>query len=90
MASNADPLSIATEKPILPPVFGKTPAGVDEKTIDSSDDEVIVIGDNEDIIKESDYTPEQYKKLTRKIDRYLLPLMVRSICLAQANSNTSC
>ncbi|KAK5113733.1 hypothetical protein LTR85_010750 [Meristemomyces frigidus] len=28
-----------------------------------------------DIIRESDYTPEEYKKLLRKIDRFLLPLM---------------
>ncbi|RAO69017.1 uncharacterized protein BHQ10_005029 [Talaromyces amestolkiae] len=28
-----------------------------------------------DIIQQSDYTEEQYKKLTRKIDRYLLPMM---------------
>lgn len=78
-ASNADPLTIATEKTTLPPVLGKTPGALDEKTIDSSGDEVVAIGENEDIIKESDYTPEQYKKLTRKIDRYLLPLMVRGM-----------
>lgn len=27
------------------------------------------------MIRESDYTPEEYKKLLRKIDRFLLPLM---------------
>lgn len=28
-----------------------------------------------DFIQESDYTSEEYKKILRKIDRYLLPLM---------------
>lgn len=30
---------------------------------------------NVDVIRESDYTEDEYKKLLRKIDRYLLPLM---------------
>ncbi|TVY25264.1 putative transporter [Lachnellula hyalina] len=49
----------------------KTP--IDEKNQSSSDVEVVVV--DGDIIRESDYTPEQYRKLLRKIDRYLLPLM---------------
>lgn len=56
------------EKPVLDL---KTP--IDEKNQSSSDVEVVVV--DGDIIRESDYTPEQYKKLLRKIDRYLLPLM---------------
>ncbi|KKY14753.1 putative major facilitator superfamily transporter [Phaeomoniella chlamydospora] len=46
----------------------------DEKTGGPSDVEVVAVGD-EDVILESDYTPEEYRKLKRKIDRYLLPLM---------------
>lgn len=38
-------------------------------------DIVAVVGPGGDEIRESDYTEEQYKKLLRKIDRYLLPLM---------------
>lgn len=30
---------------------------------------------NVDVIRESDYSPEEYKTLLRKIDRFLLPLM---------------
>lgn len=30
---------------------------------------------NVDVIRESDYSPEEYKKLLKKIDRFLLPLM---------------
>lgn len=48
-----------------------------EITPDVGNGEVVGVGkDGEvDIIRESDYTPEEYKKLLRKIDRYLLPLM---------------
>lgn len=77
MASNPDPLSIATEKTIMPPVAGKEQQLVSEKR-DSSSEEGVVIDINGDVIKESDYTEEQYKKLLRKVDRYLLPLMVRT------------
>lgn len=76
MASNPDPVSIATEKTIIPPVAGKEQQFVSEKR-DSSSEEGVVIEINGDVIKESDYTEEQYKKLLRKVDRYLLPLMVR-------------
>ncbi|ESK81007.1 major facilitator superfamily transporter [Moniliophthora roreri MCA 2997] len=31
--------------------------------------------DNVDVLAESDYTEEQYRRILRKIDRYLLPLM---------------
>ena len=74
MSSNADPVSIATEKTILPPVSGKDHDIITEKR-DSSSDDAVVISDDGDVIKESDYTEEQYKKLLRKIDRVLLPLM---------------
>lgn len=76
MTSNPDPLSIATEKTIMPLVAGKDQQLVSEKR-DSSSEEGVVIEINGDVIKESDYTEEQYKKLLRKVDRYLLPLMVR-------------
>ncbi|KAM0722237.1 hypothetical protein Q7P37_001678 [Cladosporium fusiforme] len=72
MASNPDPLSIATEKTIVPPVFGKEPEVMTEKQDSSSEDAVVFNGD---VIRESDYTEEQYKKILRKIDRTLLPLM---------------
>jgi len=56
---------------------------IDEKTPPSPDGPDIVQGElvvtdkdgNVDVIKESDYTPEEYKTLLRKIDRFLLPLM---------------
>ncbi|RDW83238.1 MFS general substrate transporter-26 [Coleophoma crateriformis] len=53
-----------------PPIHEKS----SEKDQSSSDVEVVIV-DGEDIIKESDYTPEEYKTLLKKIDRYLLPLM---------------
>jgi hypothetical protein len=58
----------------MPPVFGKEAQYVSEKR-DSSSEEAIVVSVSGDIIKESDYTDEDYKKLLKKIDRYLLPLM---------------
>lgn len=73
MSSNPDPLSIATEKTIMPPVSGKEPDIVTEKQDSSSEDAVVINGD---VIKESDYTEEQYRKILKKIDRTLLPLMV--------------
>lgn len=73
MSSNPDPLSIATEKTIIPPVAGKEPQLVTEKGDSLSEDAVIFDGD---VIRESDYTEEQYKKILKKIDRTLLPLMV--------------
>ena len=44
---------------------------------DVAEGELVVIDKdgNVDVIRESDYTPEEYKKLLRKIDRFLLPLM---------------
>lgn len=59
---------------------------IDEKASDSAgspgsgdvaEGELVVIDKdgNVDVIKETDYTPEEYKKLLRKIDRFLLPLM---------------
>lgn len=74
MSSNPDPVSVATEKTILPPVFGKENQYISEKR-DSSSEEAVVVNSGEDIIKESDYTDEDYKKLLKKIDRFLLPLM---------------
>jgi hypothetical protein len=79
MSSNPDPLSIATEKTILPPVFGKETQYISEKKKrDSSSEEeavVVTLNGTEDTIKESDYSDADYKKLLKKIDRYLLPLM---------------
>lgn len=48
----------------------------EKKAADVDDVEVIAVESADgDEISESDYTEEQYKKLLRKIDRYLLPLM---------------
>jgi hypothetical protein len=73
-ASNPDPLSIATQTTIMPPVAGKDQLFISEKR-DSSSEEAVVINQNGDLIRESDYTDADYKKLLKKIDRYLLPLM---------------
>ena len=57
---------------------------IDEKTDRKSSDtpdvaegELVAIDKdgNVDVIRETDYTEAEYKKLLRKIDRYLLPLM---------------
>lgn len=73
MSSNIDPMSVATEKTIIPPVSGKEPELITEKQDSSSEDAVVFNGD---VIRESDYTEEQYKMILKKIDRTLLPLMV--------------
>ena len=73
-ASNPDPLSIATQTTIMPPVAGKEQHFISEKR-DSSSEEAVVIDQNGDIIRETDYTDADYKKLLKKIDRFLLPLM---------------
>lgn len=74
MASNPDPLSIATTTTIMPPVAGKEQHFISEKR-DSSSEEAVVISHDGDVIRESDYTEADYKKLLKKIDRFLLPLM---------------
>ena len=56
---------------------------IHEKSADSSAGPDVASGElvamdkegNVDVIRESDYTPEQYHKLKRKVDRFLLPLM---------------
>lgn len=50
---------------------------IEPNSPDLAEGEVIVFdkAGNADIIKETDYSEEEYKKLLRKIDRYLLPLM---------------
>lgn len=73
-ASNFDPLSIAAQTTIMPPVAGKEQHFISEKR-DSSSEEAVVIIQNGEVIRESDYTDADYKKLLKKIDRYLLPLM---------------
>ena len=47
----------------------------DEKNGSASDPEIEIVEPWRDLIRESDYSPEEYKKLLKKIDRYLLPLM---------------
>ncbi|KAI9047894.1 hypothetical protein LZ554_007696 [Drepanopeziza brunnea f. sp. 'monogermtubi'] len=58
------------------------PQSIDEKNRKGSistevDTEVSVYFEEGDEVelRESDYTPEQYKKLLRKVDKFLLPLM---------------
>lgn len=60
----------AYDKPALTPYASPH----DEKANVVSEVEPVPFED-EDVIRESDYSPEEYKKLLRKIDRYLLPLM---------------
>ncbi|KAF2091306.1 MFS general substrate transporter [Saccharata proteae CBS 121410] len=48
---------------------------MDEKHRPKSEVEVVTVDKDGDIIREADYTSDEYKKLLRKIDRYLLPLM---------------
>lgn len=81
--SNPDPLSLATAETIIPPNYGHKEYQVEKEKVSDgrgstsdADVEIVAIDASGDIIKESDYTPEEYKKLLRKIDRYLLPLMV--------------
>ncbi|KAK5133332.1 hypothetical protein LTR08_007857 [Meristemomyces frigidus] len=47
----------------------------DEKKTATTEVEPVASDKEGDIICETDYSPEEYKKLLRKIDRYLLPLM---------------
>lgn len=49
---------------------------VDEKKITTAGDVELVPSQKEgEIVSESEYTPEQYKRVLRKVDRFLLPLM---------------
>ncbi|KAF2142939.1 uncharacterized protein K452DRAFT_248575 [Aplosporella prunicola CBS 121167] len=71
---------MATSTPHSDPPRSVAPDDVDDKNIkekneEVSDTEVVAVPFDGDVLRESDYTPEQYKKLLRKIDRYLLPLM---------------
>lgn len=53
----------------VPPSRSETP--------EVGDGQVVIIDKdgNVDVIKETDYTEAEYKKLLRKVDRFLLPLM---------------
>lgn len=49
---------------------------VDEKkTATAGDVELAPSQEKSEIVSESEYTPEQHKRVLRKVDRYLLPLM---------------
>lgn len=49
---------------------------IDEKKTHTAGDVEIAPSQQEgEIVSESQYTPEEYKKVLRKIDRFLLPLM---------------
>ena len=53
----------------------QTDASEDEKNTATGSVEPAIFEKDGDVISEADYSPEEYKKLLRKIDRYLLPLM---------------
>lgn len=53
----------------------KTPGTSESPDVAEGQMRVIDKDGNVDVIRESDYTPEEYKTLLRKIDRFLLPLM---------------
>lgn len=82
MASTSDPAQIVAEADVRASLDNSRSS--DEKAVDEKknitaavdeDIEVVAVYQDGDEIRESDYTEEQYKKLLRKIDRYLLPLM---------------
>ncbi|KAK0099518.1 hypothetical protein ONS96_008356 [Cadophora gregata f. sp. sojae] len=88
----------STENHGVTPISQSEQLSIDEKyPIDekceksSSSDEhvdVVVVEEGGDDIKESDYTPEEYKKLLKKIDRYLLPLMWVCYGIQQADKTS--
>jgi hypothetical protein len=47
----------------------------EKKTATAGDVELVPSEKEGQIISESQYTPEQYKTVLRKVDRFLLPLM---------------
>ncbi|KAB2578542.1 MFS transporter [Lasiodiplodia theobromae] len=82
MTSTSDPAHIVAEADVRASLDNSRSS--DEKAVDEKknitaavdeDIEVVAVYQDGDEIRESDYTEEQYKKLLRKIDRYLLPLM---------------
>jgi hypothetical protein len=88
MATNPEPAAIlvdpATEKSLEAKRSYNKAIDMDEKADRKSSDrpdvaegELVAIDKdgNVDVIRETDYTEAEYKKLLRKIDRYLLPLM---------------
>lgn len=51
-------------------------SSIDEKKTATAGDVELVPSQKEgEIVSESEYTPEQYQTVLRKVDRYLLPLM---------------
>lgn len=84
MPSTSDPAHIVAEAGTHVRASLDNSRSSDEKAVDEKknvsaavdeDIEVVAVYQDGDEIRESDYTEEQYKKLLRKIDRYLLPLM---------------
>ncbi|KAK6388446.1 hypothetical protein LTR65_007950 [Meristemomyces frigidus] len=57
------------------PAFMQDISPHDEKESTTTVVAPVAFEEDGDVIRESDYSPEEYKKLLRKIDRYLLPLM---------------
>ncbi|KAI6823896.1 MFS general substrate transporter [Hortaea werneckii] len=62
------------------PAFKQDPSTLTEKNaitadVQPGDVEPISVEQDGDVIRESDYTPTEYKTLLKKIDRFLLPLM---------------
>ncbi|GAB1743724.1 hypothetical protein NU219Hw_g646t1 [Hortaea werneckii] len=62
------------------PAFKQDPSPATEKNaittdVQPGDVEPVSVDQDGDVIRETDYTPAEYKILLKKIDRYLLPLM---------------
>ncbi|KAI7550843.1 MFS general substrate transporter [Hortaea werneckii] len=62
------------------PAFKQDPSPLTEKNaitadVQQGDVEPISVEQDGDVIRETDYTPTEYKILLKKIDRFLLPLM---------------
>ncbi|KAI3617947.1 major facilitator superfamily transporter [Moniliophthora roreri] len=67
----------------------KEPSVVEKRSIDNVDVlEKMDHNSKEDVLAESDYTEEQYRRILRKIDRYLLPLMWVAYGVQQADKTS--
>ncbi|ESK88825.1 major facilitator superfamily transporter [Moniliophthora roreri MCA 2997] len=67
----------------------KEPSVVEERSVDNVDVlEKMEPNSKEDVLAESDYTEEQYRRILRKIDRYLLPLIWLGYGVQQADKTS--
>jgi hypothetical protein len=59
----------------MPSITAMASSMDEKKTATAGDVELVPSQKEGEIISESEYTPEQYQTVLRKVDRYLLPLM---------------